>query len=552
MRVLGIHHGHGAAAALIEDGRVVADVAEERFVRVKHYSGAPYQSIAYCMSLVPQNDIDMVAFSSHRRPKAWALDVLAGAAPEYRPADWQRRLPLYFPSFTLRPDVQAIFVPHHRAHAAAAYYTSGLDPAARTLVVTMDGSGDDDVANAIWRGEGGKLELCYAGGQGTSIGWFYSNVTEALGWQHGEGEGKTMGLAAYGDAEDARGAFDGLHPRFDHGAAVEEHDFGPISCATVSGANHWHLRDSTTIQQLLHKHAREDLAAEAQRVLEHQVMAFVLPWLDKLDTQTLLCSGGVFLNVKLNQRIWSSGRVKDHQIFPNPGDAGLAVGAALDAYHRTQATAEIGALQDVYWGPQYSDDRIEAMLKTRRLRFRRRDDIAADAASALADDKIVAWFQGRMESGPRALGNRSILASAGRAENRDIVNERVKQRETFRPFGPSLLAEHRDEYLLNARNEEFMITSFDINARKREAVPAVTHVDGTVRPQMVRAEVNPLYHRMIQNYGELTGEYLILNTSLNVRGEPIACHPRDALRCFFDSGVDVLCLGSYLLSKEAL
>jgi carbamoyltransferase len=259
----------------------------------------------------------------------------------------------------------------------------------------------------------------------------------------------------------------------------------------------------------------------------------------------------VFLNVKLNQRLWESGKIDQHHIYPNPGDSGLAVGAALYACYATNPNAPTHAIEDLYWGPEYGEKEIEDTLKLRNLNYRRVEDVEAFAARQLADDKIVAWFQGRMESGPRALGNRSILMSANRAENKDIINARIKFREAFRPFCPSLLWEKRADYLEHVRDEFFMITSFTCCETKRKNVPAVVHADATLRPQTVKKEFNRRYWNLINEFGKITGESLLLNTSFNIMGEPIVNHPREAIRCFYDNGLDSLVLGNFVLEKKA-
>jgi carbamoyltransferase len=241
--------------------------------------------------------------------------------------------------------------------------------------------------------------------------------------------------------------------------------------------------------------------------------------------------------------------VDRHHIFPNPGDAGLAAGAALFAWHRMNPGAPVGGLDSLCTGPEYGEEEIEATLKARNLAYRRVEDPASFAAERLAQDRIVAWFQGRMESGPRALGNRSILMSANHRENKDILNAKVKFREAFRPFCPSLLWERKEEYLENPRDEFFMITSFTCREGKRERVPAVVHADATLRPQTVKREHNPAYWDLIRRFGELTGEPLVLNTSFNIMGEPIVNHPREAIRCFYDNGLDHLVMGPFVLSK---
>lgn len=537
LNILGIQRGHDAAAALLIDGRVVADAAEERFQRIKHCPGLPSRAIEFCLKqgeLAP-GDLDLIAVAAARPGREVYL---------FRPGE--KGPPLDLPRFSAGVRAELLPVEHHLAHAASAYFTCGSPE--RFLVVTCDGVGDD-TSVALWRGEAGRLTLLERHGVEASLGWFYSNVTEALGWWHGDGEGKTMGLAPYGDPAPVRGVLDGFHPVFEDGRLVRPHDFGDCYEWTSGGAMHFHLREAEALRTFVARHGPEAIAAEAQRVLEQQVSALVFPWLERENTRNLACAGGIFLNVKLNQRIWYSGRVDRHHVFPNPSDAGLAVGAALYAHHHERPEAPILELEDISWGPSFEDVAIEADLKTCGLRAARLDDPAGEAARLLAEGKIVGWFQGRMESGPRALGNRSILMQPGRAENKDVLNQRVKFREGFRPFCPSLPLEAAADYLERSRPEEYMITSFEVRPEKRSRIPAVVHVDGTVRPQTVRRERNPLYWRLLRELGERTGDPVVLNTSMNVRGEPIVCTPLEAVRCFYGSGMDTLVIGSWALTK---
>lgn len=561
MNVLGIHFGHDSSAALIRDGEIVADVAEERFTRIKHYAGFPVHSIQACLDMagLSMTEIDVVAVSSQhvfdefnhflalqgsRRERERLAKRAARIMRTLAGKSWEKP-PLYMKTFPLRPSAEIVHVEHHMAHAAAAYYTCGSDE--RQLIVTMDGVGDG-TSVAIWRGEAGRITLLKRYGTEASLGWFYGNVTEALGWWHGDGEGKTMGLAPYGQPEKVRGCLDRFYPKFDGGQLVEPHRFGTPYYWNYNGAYHWHFDEADEIHCLVQRYGREHVAAEAQRVLEEQVAAVIYPWLEREGTRNLCCGGGVFLNVKLNQRIWESGKVSFQHIFPNAGDAGLAVGAALYAYHRANP-GRIGSITHLYWGPQFDNDEILSILRGRGLAYRFVEDVASTTANLLAQNKIVGWFQGRMESGPRALGGRSILMSPLHAENKDIINARVKFREAFRPFCPSLLAESINDYVLHPRQEYFMITSFQVREEKVRAIPAVVHVDGTMRPQTVEQNVNPLYWDLIRAFGELTGEPVVLNTSFNIMNEPIICHPREAIRCFYDTGLDYLVLGNFIIGK---
>jgi carbamoyltransferase len=562
VNVLGVHAGHDAGASIVTDGRIVADVAEERFSRVKHDAGLPVSAIASCLELARLElaDIDAVAvpteselpglndlFDLYEGPHEQGSGMLRAAATSRRlPMPALPRRPVYARRYPLPRHTELVKVHHHLAHAASAYYTSGYD--GRQLIVTLDGIGDG-FSGAVWRGEGGRIEPLERFGRAGSLGWFYGNVTEALGWAHGDGEGTVMGLAAYGDTDRVHGALAAFHPQFEHGALVRPHEFTPIHPWNEHGAYQWHSSEAATIAQLIPRFGRERLAAEAQRVLEEQVGQIIYPWLEREDTRALACSGGVFLNVKVNQRIWQSRKVERQHIYPNPGDGGLAAGAALHVYHDAHPGAPIVSLEHLYLGPRYSDEDTARLICDRRLEATRRDDVVEFAARQLAENRIVAWFQGRMESGPRALGNRSILMNPRRAENKDLLNARVKFREAFRPFCPSVAAECADAYLQQARPEPFMITSFDVCEDKRNVVPAVVHVDGTIRPQTVDRHANPRYWELIDAFGKLTGERTVLNTSFNVKGEPIVCSPRDAIRAFYDTGLDCLIIGNYVLTK---
>ena len=563
MNILGIHIGHDSSAALVVDGKIVADVAEERFTRTKHYCGLPIASIDYCLKSqkLKMADIDIVAVPADCSvPDLNFLLDLKGAKRERKTKkrsmlEFTEELfkkgaakpPLYIKNFPVKDSTEIVHVNHHLAHAASAYYTNNLRE--KQLIVTMDGSGDG-MSIALWRGENGKIELLQAFPLSASIGFFYSNVTEALGWWHGDGEGKTMGLAPYGDYTKAQGVLTKFHPKFSKGQVLEHHDFGRSFFWNEGGAIQWHYDEAYEIRDLVQKYGREHIAAEAQRVLEEQVQEIIYPWMEKEGTRNLSCSGGVFLNVKLNQRVWESGRVARHHIYPNAGDSGLAVGAALYAYYQVNPSAPIDSIEDLYWGPEYSETEIEAALKLRNLLYRRVENIEQYVAKQLAEGKIISWFQGRMESGPRALGNRSILMSANQPQNKDTINARVKFREAFRPFCPSMLWENRADYLENPRDEFFMITSFTCTEAKRKKVPAVVHADATLRPQTVKKEFNPRFWNLINEFGKLSDEPLLLNTSFNIMGEPIVTHPREAIRCFYDNGLDCLALGNFVLEKN--
>jgi carbamoyltransferase len=455
--------------------------------------------------------------------------------------------PIYYPNYELKDKSKFINNNHHLAHAASAYFTGKTND--KCLIFTIDGAGDK-MCTSIWQGEGNKIELLKSYYREASIGWAYSIVTEGLHWIHGDGEGKTMGLAPYGDFTKCKNVLDKYFPVFKGDELIKPSDLGQCFYWTESGSTQFHFDEAKEVEALIEKYGRENIAAEAQRKLEDTIMNLVFGWVKKTGIKKVAFAGGVMLNVKLNQRIWNNREtlIEEQHVYPNPGDSGLAVGAALLEYYKHNNFKGF-AFNSLYLGPEYSNEEIENILKIRKCKYTYLDNPAKKAAELLADNKIIAWFQGRMESGPRALGNRSILMSPLKAENKDIINAWVKFREGFRPFCPSLIYEKREMYLQDYRDEFFMITSFDIKEEKRSCIPAVVHVDGTVRPQMVQKETNPLFWELINEFGKLTGEYIVLNSSFNVMGEPIVNNPKEAIKCFFDSGIDSLFIGNYHLSK---
>lgn len=563
MNILGVQIGHDSSAALVAGGSLVADVAEERFARIKHFTGLPAESVSYCLDArgISSKDLDVIAVSS--KDCVPGLNHLFGferhqqerGSPAHEAMRWAKAAlgrkngeipPIYFRQFPVSPQCRVVHVEHHLAHAAAAYYSSGFRE--KTLIVTCDGVGDG-VSLCLWRGENGAITVLEQFSPSGSLGWFYSNVTEALGWIHGDGEGTTMGLAPYGDPSKCHGVLEKFHPRYEAGRLVRPHDFGVSYCWNERGAYEFHFEEAREIKTLVDQFGAEHIAAEAQRVLEEQLAQVIFPWMERENTRSLCCAGGVFLNVKLNQRVWYSGKVDRHFVYPNAGDSGLAHGAALWVAHNQGGALPAAVPLHLYYGPQYSDDEVQALLKARGIRFHVSDRVEEYVADALAADRIVAWFQGRMESGPRALGNRSILMSPAKAENKDIINARVKFRQAFRPFCPSMLEEAAPEYLEHHRSEPFMITSFDVRPDKAGRLPAVVHKDQTLRPQTVNKDINPRYWKLLSEIGKRTGDPVLLNTSFNIKGEPMICSPREAIRGFFDSGIDLLAMGNVIIEK---
>lgn len=573
MKVLGIHIGHDSGSSLVIDNQIVADVSEERFVRIKHYAGLPVHSIDFCLKegKIYFDELDYVAVSGEiTDPRLKILFNLSDEQFSQIVADNVSRIslsskvknlikervvyhespPIYMRFYNLSTKTKVSKVDHHLAHASSAYYTSGFKDC---LIITCDGVGDG-ASVVVWNGSHGNIKEIKRYGTSGSFGWFYSLVTESLGWWVGDGEGKTMGLAPYGDRKAVLDKKVLVHylPSYQNGEITKGVDFGAVKYFKEFDTFHWHFPDAIKIKKVVQDYGAENVAAEAQHLLEESLLNFIRYWVKKENARNLATAGGVFLNVKLNQRIIEDNIVEDYFIFPNAGDAGLASGAALYVSKKFSKEKEdvTQKIDHIYWGPCYSNDEIESILRERNLQYRKSDNISQEAARALADQKIIGWFQGKMESGPRALGGRSILFDPRKPENKDIINMRVKFREPFRPFCPSLMEEYASEYLSPPSKDRYMITSCNVRDEKRSIIPAVTHVDGTCRLQLISKQINERFWELLDNFRQYTGVPVILNTSFNIKGEPIVCSPRDAIKCFFDTGLDLLCIGDFIVSKH--
>ena len=582
MYVLGIHQGHDSSTTLVKDGKIIASVAEERLTKIKHYGLLPWRGLDYCLASAKINikDVDLIVFPSIAKNEL--LKVILGRQKESlftkqfpekqkRPLDYFRLLaieatrkldlyttpaqpPTYVKKFPYPKENPLWHIDHHLAHAASAYYTCGFKE--KTLVITIDGSGDG-LATTVWIGENGQLTERLKLGRESSLGAFYGLVTEALGWWVGNGEGRTMGLAPYGSTKKTKGILDKFLPHYESGKLKKGYDWGWPGIWEDQATFHFHFKDQdiSEVQSLIKKHGRENVAAEAQRALEEQMLNLIVPWIEKENVKYLTAAGGVFLNVKANQRLWETGLLKDYFVFPDAGDGGIAAGAALYGYFKKKPAdfKKTRQIRSASWGPKYSVAKIEKVLKTRKVKYQKlpQQKMAKKVAEILAKNQVIATFAGQMESGPRALGNRSIMMSPMRAENKDLINDGIKYREPWRPFCPSMTPKAAKAYLQNPHpNPGFMIISFDVPQNKIKDIPAVVHVDGTTRPQVVNRSQNRFYFDVIKEFGRLTGVEVILNTSFNIRGQPIIANPEDAVKCFYDTGLDYLVLEGQLLVKK--
>ena len=558
MITLGINYTkmHDSSACIVRDGELLFAVAEERISRVKHDARFPYLAIQACLDFaqIGANQLDEVCFGWSTPGPGFRHDLKCLATGGL-PLTYLNALTstLHFLSSWhqeggAKPFRQRFgevkgrmrFVDHHLAHAVSAYAYSGFEDSA---VVVMDGRGAWE-ATSIWRGSDGRLEHVLTIPFPDSVGLFYSQFTGYLGFQPNSDEWKVMGLAPYGEPGVKLDRF------IDPEAApyrVNAHELfgnGHGSFASFTPALGPARAPESEIDS-----RHKNIAYAVQDACELAMMSVVRLAVEKTCSRNLCLAGGVALNSKGNGKIAASGLVDRMFVQPAASDDGVALGAALAPYLDHGGRLPNRAMRHAYLGPSFDDGAIETALRTYKLSYTRLHDPATTAANLLSQGKILGWFQGRMEFGPRALGSRSILADPRDAEMNAKVNNAVKFREWWRPFAPSLMKEAAAEYLESATDSPFMILTAQVRAEKRSVIPAVTHVDGSARPQTVEKEINPLYWRLLDEFEKRTGVPVIMNTSFNLRGEAIVHTPTDAVRTFFSSGMDALVIGSFLVQK---
>jgi carbamoyltransferase len=564
MNILGIDWGeHDSAASLLQDSRLVAAAEEERFNRIKHASFAyPLSAARYCLQEggIEPEEVDVVAFSfaptvglgrgfwhairHFPRANFVALTELVRRA-------WYLAQPGYSRYFLKLPaSTRWVFVPHHMAHAASAFFSSPFEEAA---VLVVDGMGEWPVTS-LYHGVENRLEPLEQISFPHSLGFYYSAFTEYLGFNPFDGEYKVMGMASCGEPRfDAElGDILRLEDRGRHRLNLRYFDFyrdygrttwyGPRLVETFGPPS------SSTEQPEQHYF---DLAASVQKRLEDALFHLVDYLHEQTGSRNLCLAGGVALNSVANGKIVQQGPFERVFVQPASNDSGTALGAALYAHHCTLGERGREPMQHVFYGPAYGTHQIEAMLRHSMLVYEEVEEPAEVAAELLAQGKIVGWFQGRMEFGPRALGNRSILADPRQASMKDRINATVKFREPFRPFAPSVPEEFSDDYFEDVGGSPFMLRVTQVRPGMGEKIPAVTHVNGSARLHTVSRDCNPLYYDLLQRFGFKTGVPVVLNTSFNARGEPIVCTPKEAIATFFNSGLDALVLDRFLLRKPA-
>ena len=591
MNILGIScYYHDAAAALLMDGDLIAAAEEERFSRIKHDFGFPSGAIRFCLDQggIAAQDLDYVVF--YEKPFDKFERILMTTLQTF-PRSWkvfrESMITWLVDKLWVRHHIEAelgvpkdrvLFSRHHLSHAASAFLVSPFEEAA---ILTVDGVGEWATATYGF-GTGTDIRLDREIRFPHSLGLLYSAFTAFLGFEVNEGEYKVMGMAPYGQPRYVDKVWK-LIRQFDDGSFALDMDYFSFHRSTTrtytrrfealfgeprepgtyfftSGTEYpsYFGEKPGNYQDLCRTNEHyADLAASIQRVTEDILLGMVRHLRKTTESENLCIAGGVALNSVANGRIVKESGFKNVYIQPAAGDGGGALGAALYAYHTLLGKPRKLVMRDAYLGQAFRDGEIRGFLDERGIRYQAlggEAEVIDRTVDALVNGKVIGWYQGRFEWGPRALGNRSIIADPRRDEMKDIVNTKIKFREPYRPFAPSILAEEAESYFdlpeaLSNDPARFMLLVAPVLEDKQRVIPAITHVDGTARPQTVFQDTNPLYYRLIKGFGEQTGVPVVLNTSFNLRGEPIVTSPQNAYSTFMRSEMDVLVMGKYLVLK---
>ena len=579
MIVLGLNAFHGdSSAALVKDGKLIAAAEEERFRRIKHWSGLPTEAMKWCLADagLKLSDVDHIAIN--RNPKVnnlrRALYVLRRRpslslifkrlANMKRAATFEENVQAAFQGETLRAKVH--HVEHHLAHLASAFLVSDFDEA---VCLSIDGFGD--FASSTWgMGQGNDIQIDGRVYFPHSLGIFYSVITQFIGFPYFGDEYKVMGLAPYGEPKYMKEMRELVHIQPDGTFKLNlkyyrHHDedvhytwdncipeVGTLYKKEPMEALFGPQREKGAALEQKHR----DLARSAQAMYEEAFFAMLQSLHAKYKCDDLAFAGGCAMNSVANGKVYLNSPFKRMYLPASAGDAGGAIGAAFVVSRQQNSSKYV--MDHAYVGPRSTDDEIKALLESRaadiqaeNCTVRRYDDegeLCKTTATAITEGKVIGWFQGRMEWGPRALGNRSILGDPRRADMKDILNLKIKRRESFRPFAPSILRECVTEWFEQDDDVPFMMEVFQVRHEKRAQVPATTHVDGSGRLQTVHKETNPRYYRLIEAYREITGVPIVLNTSFN-ENEPVVCKPQEALDCFLRTKMDVLVLNDWIVTR---
>jgi carbamoyltransferase len=571
--------GHDASAALIRDGKVLAALQEERLTNIKHYDGTPERSMRAVFEIanVEPSEVNVIAIanlvrvcaptsSKVRVPSAlpkessinkriWLSLHMLGYVPFIDSHTYaklyvrilhkfreMRQINKVLENLGLT-DKETVFVDHHMAHASAAYRSSPWSYNDKVLVVTADGAGDG-LSSTVNIGREGRISRVASSTSFNSLGnTLYGAITVHLGLKPWEDEYKTMGLAPYGQPERCIRQIRRIIRISPKNSLEFENTISPFLPAKL--------------QTLLYHQRFDHIAAAVQKYLEELLVAWIGTAIHQFDVHKIACAGGIFLNVKANKRIREMPEVEDLFVYPAAGDDGTSIGAGLQAYfeycRREGIKPAKGSFTDVYYGPYYEDDQVEAVLKETGWikKAQHYEAINLHVADMLAHGKIIARFNGRSEWGPRALGNRSILADARELKIVNRINSAIKHRDFWMPFAPTILEDQMSEYLVNSKPAPYMILAFDTTEKRDEIVASIHPWDKTCRPQTLTEAWNPGYFELVEAFREKTGVGGLLNTSFNLHGYPMVCDPKQALWTLENSELDGLALGNYYITRKA-
>ncbi|MDD5130357.1 MAG: carbamoyltransferase [Candidatus Omnitrophica bacterium] len=594
MYILGIScYYHDAAACLLKDGQVIAAAEEEKFSRIKHDASFPANAIKFCLESagIKNSQLECVVFNEKPFLKFERIIKTILATYPFSYGVFQEAIiswmadKLWIKSLIEEklnlPGEKVLFCQHHLSHAAASFFCSPFSEAA---ILTVDGVGEWTTtargsAKADWDGRGmNQLQLSEEIRFPHSLGLLYSVFTAFLGFEVNEGEYKVMGMSAFGEPKYTDKIYKLIKVSADGSFCLDLRYFSyhydtrrsfsrkfiklfgkpkdPQSRFITAKTSVYDYQSLPTEAEMQVNQYYADIAASIQKVTE-DILVKIANNLYKISGKNKLClAGGVALNCLANSRILNETPFEEIFIQPAAGDSGAAMGAALYAYHCLLGKPRKFILEHAYWGKEYTQDEIKEFLVSNRISHRfieNENQLIELTADALSEGKVVGWFQGRGEWGPRALGNRSILADPRDEKMKDTLNIKIKFREPFRPFAPTVLAEEADRlFELNGRASEypFRFMLYTVLVKEKEQIPAATHIDGTSRIQIIRRQDNPLYYRLIEKFYQKTKIPALLNTSFNLKGEPIVNSPQDAFNTFTKSGMDMLVLGKFLLSKQ--
>lgn len=574
MAVLGIHDAHDAGAALVDEGEVAGAINEERFTKLKNDVGFPSSSIGYLSKMEDSDTINSIAvpwiggsalfariFPSLevKRRKLWRKEVAKPSRFNMKMRNMvfkvvQSQQPRWLwraagetvGSSILKKKLNKLgingkmtFVDHHAAHAASAYYSSGFKEA---LVITLDGAGDG-LSGSVSIGDNGKLTRINEFKAGASLGILYGAATIACDMRYSEDEGKLMSLAAY--------SFPSQIKELER---ISKYDTKTRQLVSDSGAKFEFLLAEWMKDNILWKRSREEFAYAVQKHVQEQVLAIITQYVKETNIRKVALAGGLFSNIIINMLIDQMPEVDDLFVFPHMGDGGLAIGAAYLVDFDENGKLSKNQIDNLYYGPKYDDNEIEKVLKRHKrsgdIKYEYANDISSLAADEISSGEVMLWFQGRMEYGPRALGNRSVLSLPNSQENRDNINLIIKKRPYYQPFASSILREDARKLLEPYKRENrFMTVGYAVKRDHLQNLAAASHIDGTTRPQMLGKE-NMLYRKLLERIRKRTGYGALLNTSLNKHGKPMVMDPEDAIWTLLNTGARKLAIGSFIVEKN--